>query len=277
MLDDYAFFIAGLLRLSAATGDRSFLREARRLQAEQDLRLGDPEEGGYFAGGEDPRVLFRAKPAYDGAVASGNGIAVLNLLELAERTGEAAHRDRAEAALGTFAEGMSAAPLAHATLVRALPRLAAPRASAAGAAAVPGTAAAAGLAGAPALPDADLEDQAREVVDVAGRLGPGDEGWRPFTVELNIRKGWHLNGNPAGGSLVATSMGPVLGRLRSLRYPPGVSFGPPGHAVPVYSGRVTLEGEIDHAGGGAPAVELSYQACDETRCLPPLTRLVRLQ
>ena len=274
MLDDYAFFISGLLRLSAATGDARFLREALRLQAEQDRRLGDAEEGGYFAGGEDPRVLFRAKPAYDGAVASGNGIAVLNLLELAERTGEAAHRDRAEAALSTFAEGMSAAPLAHVTLVRALARQIASRVSAAGAAAVP---AAAGLTGAPVLPDGDLEDQAREVVEVAGRLGSGGEGWRSFTVELNIRKGWHLNGNPAGGSLVATSMGPVLGRLRGLRYPPGVSFGPPAHAVPVYRGRVTLEGEIDHAGGGAPAVELTYQACDESRCLPPVTRLVRLQ
>ena len=28
---------------------------------------------------------------------------------------------------------------------------------------------------------------------------------------------------------------------------------------------------------GAAAVELAYQACDERRCLPPVTRLVRLR
>jgi hypothetical protein len=45
----------------------------------------------------------------------------------------------------------------------------------------------------------------------------------------------------------------------------------------VYAGQVRLEGEIDHRGAGAPAVELTYQACDDTRCLPPITRVVRLQ
>jgi hypothetical protein len=40
---------------------------------------------------------------------------------------------------------------------------------------------------------------------------------------------------------------------------------------------VKVEGEIEHPGGGAPAVELTYQACDATRCLPSVTRLVRLQ
>jgi hypothetical protein len=28
---------------------------------------------------------------------------------------------------------------------------------------------------------------------------------------------------------------------------------------------------------GAPSLELSYQVCDETRCLPAITRLVRLE
>jgi hypothetical protein len=40
---------------------------------------------------------------------------------------------------------------------------------------------------------------------------------------------------------------------------------------------VALEGEIEPPAGGAPSLELTYQACDETRCLPPVTRLVRLR
>ena len=275
LLDDYAFLIAGLLQLHAATGEERHLAEAVRLQAEQERRLGDPEGGGYFAAGGDEPLLLRAKPAHDGAVASGNGVSVLNLLELAQRTGEPGHRERAEAALGAFAAAMEEAPLAHVTLVRALPRLLvtppASRSVAAGAARLPpapGTG--------PAAAPTDLEDEARDVVEAAGRLGPGLEGWRPFTVEVRIRRGWHLNANPAGGSLVPTSLGPVLGKLRGVRYPGGEPLGP-GEGTPVYRGRVSLEGEIEPAGGGAPAVELTYQACDDARCLPAITRLVRLQ
>jgi len=265
-LDDHAFLICGLLRLRAATGDARWQGEAARLQAEQESRLGDRESGGYFAAGEDPSVLYRPKPAYDGAVASGNGVAALNLLELAGLTGEAGYRERAEAALAAFGEGMAGAPLAHVTLLRAVPRLSAvpaPKRAAVAKAPIPG--------------EADLEDEAREVVEVVGRLGPGGESWRTFTVELKIRKGWHVNANPVGADLVPTSIGPVLGKLRGVRYPEGEPFGSPANGIPAYRGQVKVEGEIEHPGGGAPAVELTYQACDATRCLPSVTRLVRLQ
>ena len=264
-LDDYACLISGLVRLGAATGEAHWQREAVRLQAEQERRLGDPEAGGYFTAGEDPRVLYRAKPAYDGAMPSGNGVAVLNLLELFGLTGEAGYRERAEAALGAFGEGTSAAPLAHVTLLRAVPGLSVP---------APKREAA---AQADASAQGDLEDEAREVVEVAGRLGLGGEGWRTFTVELKIRNGWHVNANPAGADLVPTKVAPVLGGLRGVRYPEGEPFGAPPNEVRVYRGRVRLTGEIAPPGGGAPAVELTYQACDATRCLPSLTRLVRLQ
>jgi hypothetical protein len=258
-LDDYACLNSGLLRLGAATGEVRWQREAVRLQAEQERRLGDPEAGGYFTAGEDPRVLYRAKPAYDGAMPSGNGVAVLNLLELFGLTGEAGYRERAEAALGAFGEGTSAAPLAHVTLLRAVPGLSVPAPKREAAAPAP------------------LEEDARDVVEVVGRLVSGGEGWRAFTIELKIRNGWHVNANPAGADLVPTKVAPVLGGLRGVSYPEGEPFGAPPNEVPVYRGRVRLTGEIAPPGGGAPAVELTYQACDATRCLPSLTRLVRLQ
>jgi hypothetical protein len=264
LLDDYAFLVSGLLRLRAATGEGRWLREAERLAAEQDRRLGDSEAGGWFAAGEDPRLLFRAKPAFDGAVASGNGVAVLNLLELEALLGGGACRGRAEAALRAFGEGMEREPLAHVTLVRALARLDVGRPAVARAAAP--------------SPDEALEAEAREVVEIEGRLGRGEEdGWRPFVLELHVRKGWHLNANPATRpGLVPTSVAPVLGSLRALRYPEGEPLGSPAAPVAVYRGVVRVEGQVDHRGAGAPTVELTYQACDESRCLPPVTRLVRL-
>jgi uncharacterized protein YyaL (SSP411 family) len=271
LLDDYAFLVEGLLELHQASGEQELLDEAVRLSEEQQERLFDAEGGGCYAAGEDPRLLFRAKPAFDGAVASGNGVTALNLVRLARLTGDPGWQQRAERTLLAFAEGMRQAPLAHVTLVRALERL---LALPAGQAARPTPAAAS-----PAVPAAEsLEDEARAVVEIDARLGRGeDEEWKPFRVELGIARGFHLNANPAGGGLVPTSVAGVVGRVREVRYPAGEALGDRERPVPVYRGRVAIEGEIEHQGGGAPAIEVTFQACDETRCLPAVARIVRLR
>jgi hypothetical protein len=286
-LDDYAFLVEGLLQLHGATGNGRWLSEAVRLGEEQEGRLGDAEGGGAFAAGQDPRLLFRSKPAFDGAVASGNGVAALNAVEMARLTGDAAWADRAEGALRAFGEGMSQAPLAHVTLARALERLlAAPRATltpprAAAAIASESTAttpAGASQAIAPAPATGTLEDEAYDAVEIEARLGTSeDEDWKPFRVEMTVRKGWHVNANPPGPGLVPTAVAGVVGRLRNVRYPAGEVWDGGGGPVAVYRGRVTIEGEVERQGSGAGGIEVVYQACDDARCLPPVTRIVRLR
>jgi hypothetical protein len=271
-LDDYAFLVEGLLQLHAATGERRWRDEAVRLAEEQERRLGDAEGGGWFAAGEDPRLLVRAKPAFDGAVASGNGIAALNAVELARLTGEPSWAGRAEAALLAFADGMAQAPLAHVTLARALDRLLEAPRSAVAARAAPAKAA-------PAVPPAGaLEDEAYEAVELDGRLGTSeDDEWKPFRLEISVRKGWHVNANPAGSGLVSTAVGGLVGGVRDVRYPAAETWDGGAGPVPVYRGRFTIEGEVERRGGGASGVEVSYQACDDARCLPPVSRVVRLR
>ena len=274
LLDDYAFFVEGLLELHAATGEARWLAEAVRLAEEQERRLGDPEGGGYFAGGADPRLLVRAKPAFDGAVASGNGIAAANAVELARRTGEAVHRRRAESTLRAFAAGMAEAPLAHVTLIRALERLRALPESVA----QPREAVAPATSGVAVSASEALEEEAYAAVEIDARLGSSeDEHWKPFRLELSVRKGWHVNANPAGAGLVPVTVAGVVGGVRGLRYPAGAAWDAGAGDVPVYSGRVVIEGEIERRGGGAAGVEVGYQACDDSRCLPPVTRIVRLR
>ena len=267
-LDDYAFLVEGLLRLHEATGEPRWRDAAARLVAEQESRLGDPE-GGYFAAGEDPELLFRARPAFDGAVASGNGTTVLNLLDLADATGDPGYRARAEGALRAFGSDISAAPLAHVTLVRAVARFSR------GGLAVSAPAPRPDTAVAPQSAVETLQEEARDVVEIAGRLGRGDDDvWKPFTLELDIRAGFHVNLHDVGDTgLVATSVSGVMGRVREVRYP---SPQAPLSGAPGWRGRVRIEGQIEHRGGGAAAVEIEYQACDEARCLPPVSRLVRL-
>jgi hypothetical protein len=258
LLDDYAFLVDGLLALEDATGEAGWRCEALALQEEQDRRLGDPR-GGWFFAGEDERLLHRAKAAHDGAVASGNGVAALNLMALAERTGEAAWRGRAEAALGAFAPAMEEWPLAHVTLLRALRRF--------GPAATEAPHAARGL-----------RRQALDLVEVRASLGPADAAWRPFTLELLVREGWHVQAHPASApELVATEVQEDRGRVRGLRYPAGTPFAAAfaGETLEVYAGNVRIEGEVE-AAVDEPSVRLVYQACDDARCLPPVTRRVAL-
>ena len=119
------------------------------------------------------------------------------------------------------------------------------------------------------------EGRVVEAVEIVGRLGSGeDEVWRPFTVDLAIRPGFHLNPNPAPDPvLIATAISGVVGSVRHVRYP---AADPTEGEPPGYRGRVRIEGEVEHRGGGAAAVEVVYQACDDRRCLPPVSRVVRL-
>ncbi len=266
-LDDYAFLIEGLLSLATATGDEGWTQEAVRLQSEQDERLLDPRDGGYYAAGDDAHLLIRSKPAFDGALASGNGVSAVNLVELFRRTRDDRYRARAAETLGAFADAAAVAPLGHVTLIRAMGRLAAQPAPAS-APPVASLASGGGLE--------DLADVARDVVSVVGHLMPGREGFRGFTVELDIRSGWHLYANPASSpGLAPTKLEAVLGRLQNLRYPEGQALPETAPPILVYHGRVRITGEIEAPEVGAPSLELTYQACDDRRCLPSVTRLVR--
>jgi len=122
-LGDYALLVLGLLELLAATGEKGWLHEAVRLQGEQEERLWDVRDGGYF---EAPEGAGRAAKKYgsDGSFVSGNGIATLNLIELSRLTGERGYRGRAERVLRAFAPEIAGEPLAHLTLLRAAQRLA---------------------------------------------------------------------------------------------------------------------------------------------------------
>jgi len=121
-LADYALLVHGLLELLAATGEKGWLHEAVRLQGEQEERLGDAADGGYF---QMPEGAGRAakKEGSDGALVSGNGTAALNLIQLARLTGERSYRERAERLLRAFAPDAGREPLTHLTLLRAAEHL----------------------------------------------------------------------------------------------------------------------------------------------------------
>ena len=88
MLDDYAFFVQGLIDLYESTFEFRYLEQAIALTDEQRERFEDRDGGGFFASAqEDASRLNRIKDDYDGAEPSGNSVALLNLLRLHRITG----------------------------------------------------------------------------------------------------------------------------------------------------------------------------------------------
>jgi uncharacterized protein YyaL (SSP411 family) len=115
-LEDYAFFIAGLLDLFEATGEPHWLDRALALQEVLDARFADVA-GGYFRTADDAEpLLVREKPDFDGAEPSGNSVALRNLLRLHELTGDDGFRAGSERLLRAFGPALARGP-------RALPQL----------------------------------------------------------------------------------------------------------------------------------------------------------
>ena len=102
-VDDYANLCRAAVALYEATGDETFLSQARDWIAVLDRYYWDEAEGGYFFAAKDTEGLIaRAKTAADSAVPAGNGTLVGVLTRLAILTCEEAYSRRAEAIVGTF-------------------------------------------------------------------------------------------------------------------------------------------------------------------------------
>ena len=94
-LEDYAFFVQGLLDLYEATFDSSYLKAAGELTDLALEHFEDEEKGGFFLTADDgEKLLVRPKEIYDGAIPSGNSVMALNLLRLSKVTGEQVPRIR---------------------------------------------------------------------------------------------------------------------------------------------------------------------------------------
>ncbi|MBN1346898.1 MAG: thioredoxin domain-containing protein [Phycisphaerae bacterium] len=120
-LDDYAFVVWGLLELYEATFDTRRLRSAVELTDDMLERFWDETSGGLFFTADDAeKLLVRQKDVYDGAIPSGNAVAMLNLPRLARITGNTDYERRAEQIGRAFSKTVRQAPAGHTHLITAL-------------------------------------------------------------------------------------------------------------------------------------------------------------
>ena len=119
-LDDYAFFIWGLLELYEATFNVTYLTEAIQLSNIMVDEFWDVTNGGFFLGSESSeKLIVRAKTGYDGAMPSGNSVAAMNCSKLNRITGETKWAEISDKIFITFSNEIQKTPSGYASMVNA--------------------------------------------------------------------------------------------------------------------------------------------------------------
>jgi len=120
-IDDYSFMIWGLLELYETSFNLTYLEQALKLNEISIENFWDAKNGGFFFTTENGKeLLIREKQIYDGAIPSGNSIAMLNLLKIGRITSSQEYEEKAEAIMKVFAKQVQRNPDAYTFLLSAL-------------------------------------------------------------------------------------------------------------------------------------------------------------
>jgi len=119
-LDDYAFLVWALLELYASTYKPEYLKKALALNKEMlDLFWDEEQKCLYLTSKDSEEILVRPKEIYDGALPAGNSVAVLNLLKLANLTGDYELENKAHQLFYSCGEEIKANPTGYTYLLQA--------------------------------------------------------------------------------------------------------------------------------------------------------------
>lgn len=128
VLEDYSFLANGLLDLYETDFDLQYLTKAIELAKTMIADYYDEKAGGFFQtpSSASKNLIVRAKDAFDGALPSGNSVAALVCLRLAEFTGDDDYRRKGTDTISAFWEAISSQPTSFTEMMTALQFLLAP-------------------------------------------------------------------------------------------------------------------------------------------------------
>lgn len=113
-LDDYAFFAWGLLEVYQANLEEEFKDTAFATVEKMMELFWDEKEGGfYFTSGRGADYMPKQKQVYDGALPSGNSVALLDLLLASRMSTDSRFENSADRMSKTFAREIRESPAAH--------------------------------------------------------------------------------------------------------------------------------------------------------------------
>jgi uncharacterized protein YyaL (SSP411 family) len=120
-LDDYAFYVAGLLDLFSADSTSETLDRACRYTDSMLAHFWDQKQGNlYFTSDDHEQLIVRTKNLYDLAIPSGNSVAASNLIRLYQYTQTADYLSRAEGIMKAGARAAAENPFGFGQLLIAI-------------------------------------------------------------------------------------------------------------------------------------------------------------
>ena len=261
-LDDYASLAQALLALRHATGRDEWRDRADEIATLTRDRFGDDGGGFYFTDDSAQDLIVRQMIASDSPLPSGNAVAAMVMQELGQPDVSQQAVARFAAQLEANAEGMS-------SMLQAAMGFVAQH----GPIEVEASAQRADV-------DCPLSppDMAMRVVSVRA-------GWRDaklLELRLQVLRGFHINSNQPAAGMIATELRPVAPHadVESIEYPPGEPqrFTFLDETVDVYQGEVRILIRFKTPKSGQPPARfgLYYQACDDSACLPPVTKQLEI-
>jgi len=112
-IDDYAFMINASIDLYETTFEIEYLKRAIKLNNILMKEFWDEQSGGfYFTSSTSEKLIARQKDVYDGAVPSGNSVALLNLIRLSRFTSNIYFEKKASVLVNSFSGYVSKSPSA---------------------------------------------------------------------------------------------------------------------------------------------------------------------
>ena len=112
-LDDYAFMLWALLEVYEASFSPDYLVTATELSRDLVAHYWDCNQGGFFFVPDDADVPVRQKPIYDGAIPSGNSVAMYALFVLGRMTANLEIEETANRMRHVFADAIRQSPAAY--------------------------------------------------------------------------------------------------------------------------------------------------------------------
>jgi uncharacterized protein YyaL (SSP411 family) len=119
-LDDYVFLTWGMIELYESTFEPRYLRAAYDLHEKTVNIFWDNEDRAFFFASQNNDLPLRKKEIHDGAIPSGNSIAMYNMLRLAGLTGQHKFAEQARHIATYFARQIKENPLNHIQTMTAL-------------------------------------------------------------------------------------------------------------------------------------------------------------
>jgi len=256
--EDYAYLAEAYLTLYDVTAQTQWLQRAQRLTDTMLEKFWDGKQGGFFMNepSQSVPILTRPKDLNDGAIPSGNSVAMRVLAMLARRTDVLNYQHRAHNTLGALAASVKSYPAGYGYLLMGREELEH------------------GASG-------PIHYAAKGAVRITGRYkqnGVAD-------IALTIQPGWHINAHkPLDTDLIPTTISlPATEKnwaLESVVYPRPVSKTLKFQQQPLALYEKTIHLQAQLKANANPAhlfrLQINLQACNDQHCLAPETIILSI-